>query len=75
MSDLERDFARLKRYSAALEDEIKILRSALEKYASGKHYIGCSDAKEPFEFQETEFGLDEMPIGWLARQTLKGLKK
>ena len=56
-------------------DNIKAERErtaeALKKYADPEHYIGVSANGEAFEFEESEYGLDEMKIGWLARQTLK----
>lgn len=48
---------------------------ALKKYADPEHYIGVSANGEAFEFEESEYGLDEMKIGWLARQTLKEIEK
>lgn len=48
---------------------------ALKRYAEGKGYIGVSPDGEAFEFEESEYGLDEMKIGWLARQTLKEIEK
>lgn len=48
---------------------------ALKRYAEGKGYIGVSPDGEAFEFESSEYGLDEMKIGWLARQTLEELEK
>ena len=70
--DLNEQIGRLKKYSAALEQEVKTLREALKKYAKGKNYIGVSSDGIPFEFEENSESLDEMPIGWLARKALKG---
>lgn len=69
---LNEQIGRFKKYSAALEQEVKTLREALEKYAKGKNYIGVSSDGTPFEFEENSEGLDEMPIGWLAQKALKG---
>lgn len=48
---------------------------ALKRYAEGKGYIGVSPNGEAFEFEELEYGLDEMEIGWLAKQTLKEIEE
>lgn len=71
---LNEQIGRFKKYSAALEEEVKTLQEALEKYAKGKNYIGVSSDGTPFEFEENSEGLDEMPIGWLAQKALKGGK-
>lgn len=55
-----------------LREENRKLREALEKYAKGKNYIGVSSDGTLFEFEETAYGLEEMPIGWAAQKALKG---
>lgn len=66
----------MKKY-LSLQEKLDLAKNALEKYASGNHYIGVTTEgikPELFEFEENEYGLDEMPIGWLAEQTLMKLE-
>ena len=57
-----------------LKQKLNKAKEALTQYAKGNGYIGVSSDGEAFEFEESEYGLDEMKIGWLARQTLEEIE-
>lgn len=67
-------FEVLQKNNLDLMDKLNKAKEALNRYAEGNGYIGVSPDGEAFEFEELEYGLDEMKIGWLARQTLKEIE-
>lgn len=61
--------------NSKLQYKLETAIEALKKYADPEHYIDVSANGEVFEFEESEYGLDEMKIGWLARETLKEIEQ
>lgn len=64
-------FEVLQKNNLDLMEKLEKAKEALKRYAEGNGYIGVSPDGEAFEFEELEYGLGEMKIGWLAQQTLK----
>jgi len=65
----------LQKNNLDLMEKLNKAKEALKRYAEGNGYIGVSPDGEAFEFEESEYGLDEMKIGWLARETLKEIEQ
>ena len=67
-------FEVLQKNNLDLMEKLEKAKEALKRYAEGSGYIGVSPDGEAFEFEELEYGLDEMKIGWLAQKTLKEIE-